>query len=211
MDYSVYLVTDRSLATAPTLEAAVDAAISGGVTLVQLREKNASSLEFFEIAQRVKEVTDRHGIPLIVNDRLDIAQSVDAAGVHVGQDDLPLSVVRRILGPDKIVGVSVGSLAEATIAERDGADYLGVGAMYPTDTKDDADLVSFDELRRIRAATSLPIVVIGGIDARRAADFAGIALDGFAVVSAILARPDIHAAALEIKRAYEENIRPGRC
>jgi thiamine-phosphate pyrophosphorylase len=187
IDYSLYLVTDRGLMTTPTLEEAVEQAIDGGCTLVQLREKNASSREFYRSAVSVKKVTDRRGVPLIINDRLDIALASGAAGVHLGQSDLPAAAARRVLGPDKIVGVSASTPAQAEAAQAAGADYLGVGAMFPTGTKTDADIISMEELKKIRAAVSIPIVAIGGINLRTA--------DGFAVVSAILARKDIRAAA----------------
>lgn len=195
IDYSLYLVTDRGLMTTPTLEEAVEQAIDGGCTLVQLREKNASSREFYRSAVSVKKVTDRRGIPLIINDRLDIALASGAAGVHLGQSDLPAAAARRILGPDKIVGVSASTPAQAEAAQAAGADYLGVGAMFPTGTKTDADIISMEELKKIRAAVSIPIVAIGGINLRTAPLFRGTGIDGFAVVSAILARKDIRAAA----------------
>ncbi len=195
IDYSLYLVTDRGLMTTPTLEEAVEQAIDGGCTLVQLREKNASSREFYRSAVSVKKVTDRRGVPLIINDRLDIALASGAAGVHLGQSDLPAAAARRILGPDKIVGVSASTPAQAEAAQAAGADYLGVGAMFPTGTKTDADIISMEELKKIRAAVSIPIVAIGGINLRTAPLFRGTGIDGFAVVSAILARKDIRAAA----------------
>jgi thiamine-phosphate pyrophosphorylase len=195
IDYSLYLVTDRGLMTTPTLEEAVEQAIDGGCTLVQLREKNASSREFYRSAVSVKKVTDRRGVPLIINDRLDIALASGAAGVHLGQSDLPAAAARRVLGPDKIVGVSASTPAQAEAAQAAGADYLGVGAMFPTGTKTDADIISMEELKKIRAAVSIPIVAIGGINLRTAPLFRGTGIDGFAVVSAILARKDIRAAA----------------
>ena len=195
IDYSLYLVTDRGLMTTPTLEEAVEQAIDGGCTLVQLREKNASSREFYRSAVSVKKVTDRRGVPLIINDRLDIALASGAAGVHLGQSDLPAAAARRVLGPDKIVGVSASTPAQAEAAQAAGADYLGVGAMFPTGTKTDADIISMEELKKIRAAVSIPIVAIGGINLRTAPLFRGMGIDGFAVVSAILARKDIRAAA----------------
>ena len=162
IDYTLYLCTDRGLMSTDTLEEAVEQAVRGGCTVVQLREKDCTSLEFYETAQRVRQITDRYQVPLIINDRVDIALAVDADGVHVGQDDLPAKEVRRILGPDKVVGVSAGCVEEAVKAAADGADYLGVGAMYATSTKEDADVTSREELLRIREAVDIPIVVIGG-------------------------------------------------
>ena len=185
-----------------TLEEAVEQAVRGGCTVVQLREKDCTSLEFYETAKKVKEITDRYQVPLIINDRVDIALAVGADGVHVGQDDLPAGEVRRILGPDKIVGVSAGSVAEAVKAEEDGADYLGVGAMYATSTKEDADVTSREELLRIREAVNLPIVVIGGINRSNYRNFKGIGVNGLAVVSAVIAADDIEAAARELSEGF---------
>ena len=149
LDYTLYLCTDRELMSTDTLEEAVEEAILGGVTMVQLREKNCSSKEFYETALRIKKITDTYGLPLLINDRVDIALAVDADGVHVGQSDLPVSVARKILGKDKIIGVSARNVAQAQEAEQNGADYLGVGAMYATGTKKDAKVTSREELLKI--------------------------------------------------------------
>ncbi|ABR36596.1 MULTISPECIES: thiamine phosphate synthase [Clostridium] len=202
IDYSIYLVTDRDLMSTETLEEAVEKAIIGGCTLIQLREKDCSSLDFYNTAVRVKEITDKHNIPLIINDRVDIALAVDAAGVHVGQSDIPAAIVRKVIGNDKILGVSTGSVNEALEAEKNGADYLGVGAMYSTGTKKDADSTSMNELRKIRENVSIPIVVIGGINKDRVKDFKGIGIDGLAIVSAIIAKEDITTAAKELKNEF---------
>jgi len=202
VDYCLYLVTDRSLMSTPTLGQAVEQAIEGGCTLVQLREKDASSLEFYQTAVSVKKITDARHIPLIINDRVDIAMAVDAAGVHVGQSDLPAGVVRRLIGEDKILGVSVTSVSEAVRARDDGADYLGAGAMFATGTKTDAGLVTMDELKRIRSAVSLPVVVIGGINQQTIPLFAGAGIDGVAVVSALIAAKDITRAAEQLKASF---------
>ena len=202
IDYSIYLVTDRDLMSTETLEEAVEKAIIGGCTLIQLREKDCSSLDFYNTAVRVKEITDKHNIPLIINDRVDIALAVDAAGVHVGQSDIPAAIVRKVIGNDKILGVSTGSVNEALEAEKNGADYLGVGAMYSTGTKKDADSTSMDELRKIRENVSIPIVVIGGINKDRVKDFKGIGIDGLAIVSAIIAKEDITTAAKELNNEF---------
>ena len=201
-DYTLYLCTDRELMSTDTLEEAVEQAVRGGCTVVQLREKDCTSLEFYETAKKVKEITDRHQVPLIINDRVDIALAVGADGVHVGQDDLPAKEVRRILGPDKIVGVSAGSVKEAVLAEEDGAVYLGVGAMYATSTKEDALVTSREELLRIREAVDLPIVVIGGINRSNYRNFKGIGVNGLAVVSAVIAADDIEAAARELSEGF---------
>lgn len=195
VNYSLYLVTDRELCSAPSLEKGVERAVRGGCTLVQLREKDMPGGAFLAAARCIKQVTDACGVPLIINDRVDVALAADADGVHVGQDDLPAADVRALIGPDKLLGVSVATAAEAQRAQADGADYLGVGAMFATDTKTDTRPVSMEELAAIRRAVTIPIVVIGGINAATAPQFAGTGIDGLAVVSAILAQPDIEAAA----------------
>lgn len=202
IDYSIYLVTDRDLMSTETLEEAVEQAIIGGCTLVQLREKDCSSLDFYNTAVKVKKITDKYNVPLLINDRVDIALAVDAAGVHVGQSDIPATVVRKIIGEDKIIGVSTGSLEEALRAQKDGADYLGVGAMYATGTKKDANPTSMEELKKIRENISLPIVVIGGINKERIKDFEGMGIDGLAIVSAIIAQKDITEATKELKKRF---------
>ena len=202
LDYTLYLCTDRDLMSTDTIEESVEQAVKGGCTVVQLREKNCSSKEFYELAVRVKEITDRYHVPLIINDRVDIALAVDAAGVHIGQSDLPASVVRNIIGKDKILGVSAARREEALKAVEDGADYLGVGAMFATNTKTDARPVTMEELKGIRAAVSIPIVVIGGINMNTLERFKGTGIDGLAVVSAIIAEKDIEAAARNMYQAF---------
>jgi thiamine-phosphate pyrophosphorylase len=203
-DYSLYLVTDRSLMTTNTLSEAVEQAILGGCTMVQLREKNISSLDFFKLATEIKAVTDSFGVPLIINDRIDIALAVHAAGVHIGQSDIPAAIVREIIGDDMLMGVSASSVSEAIQAQKDGADYLGVGAMFPTGTKTDATIVSIKELQNIRQSVALPIVAIGGINKENAGLFHDMGIDGLAVVSAIIAQPNIRQAASELKRIFLE-------
>ena len=204
IDYSLYLCTDRRLMTSPTIEASAESALRGGTTVIQLREKDCSSREFYELGLRVKKITERYNAPLIINDRVDIALAVGAAGVHVGQGDLPCKVVREIVGPDMIVGVSAATLEEAVRAEQDGADYLGVGAMYATATKTDTRPVSMEELLKIRAAVKIPIVVIGGINKQTLGNFKGTGVNGLAVVSAIVAQLDPEAAARELLRMWKE-------
>jgi len=202
MDYTLYLVTDRELMSTGTLEEAVENAIKGGCTLVQLREKTASSLEFYENALKVKAVTDKYNIPLVINDRVDIAVAIDAAGVHVGQDDLPAHAVRRIIGEGKILGVSANSVESALQAQSDGADYIGVGAVYSTNTKTDAGVITRERLLAVRQAVTVPIVAIGGINLRNAAQLKDTGINGIAVVSAILSQKDIEAAARELKSMF---------
>lgn len=201
-DYTLYLVTDRQLMSCDSLTEAVEQAILGGCTMIQLREKELPSLEFHNQAVAVKQVTERYHIPLIINDRIDIAMAVQAAGVHIGQHDLPAATVRKVIGENMLLGVSASSIAEAIQAQQDGADYLGVGAMFPTGTKTDAESVSMEELQKIRTAVSLPIVVIGGINKGNAGRFKPMGIDGLAVVSAIIAQSDIKAAAAELKDLF---------
>ena len=204
IDYTLYLVTDSELMSTATVEESVELAIQGGVTMVQLREKTASSRFFYETALRVRHITKKYKVPLIINDRVDIALAVDADGVHVGQSDLPADIVRHIIGSDKVLGVSASSLAEAIKARDMGADYLGIGAMYPTETKYDAVIVSIDELQCIRREITLPIVVIGGINEMTIPNFIGTGVDGLAVVSAVLSQTDITAAAGELLHLFKE-------
>ena len=201
-DYSLYLVTDRMLMSTKTLGEAVEQAVIGGCTMVQLREKEISSLDFYVLASEMKKITDRYGIPLIINDRIDIAMAVGAAGVHIGQKDIPADIARKLIGKNMLLGVSTASVAEAVNAAKAGADYLGVGAMFPTGTKTDASHVSMEELGGIRRAVDIPIVVIGGISKENAMLFQPMGIDGLAVVSAVIAQPDIKKSAADLKSLF---------
>ncbi|MFQ8689838.1 MAG: thiamine phosphate synthase [Blautia sp.] len=202
VDYTLYVCTDRGLMSSPTVEESVEQAIQGGCTVVQLREKSCSSREFYEMACKVKEVTDRYGIPLIINDRVDIALAVDAAGVHVGQSDLPATVVRKILGDQKILGVSAATVEEAVRAQQEGADYLGVGAMYTTGTKKDTRNVTRAGLTEICKEIEIPVVAIGGINKENARELRGTGISGLAVVSAVVAQKNVAAAARELREIF---------
>lgn len=199
VDYSLYLVTDRELLGERDLEDCIELAIQGGVTLVQLREKSVSTLKFLQLAIKVKEITSHYHIPLIINDRLDIAMAVDADGLHVGQDDLPMLKARELF-PNKIIGVSVSTLAEALIAQQQGADYLGVGAVFSTTTKTDAPEVSLDQLALIKKSVTIPVVAIGGINRTNLQQVMATGVDGVSVVSAILAQEDILKAATQLQK-----------
>ncbi len=201
-DYSLYLVTDRMLMSTKTLGEAVEQAVIGGCTMVQIREKEILSLDFYVLASEMKKITDRYGIPLIINDRIDIAMAVGAAGVHIGQKDIPADIARKVIGKEMLLGVSAVSAAEAVNAAKAGADYLGVGAMFPTGTKPDAGFVSMEELGRIRKAVDIPIVVIGGISKENAMLFQPMGIDGLAVVSAVIAQPDIKKSAADLKSLF---------
>ncbi len=203
IDYTLYLVTDRRLMSCDTIERSVELGVAGGASVVQLREKDISSREFYETALRVHEVTRAAGVPLIINDRLDICMAVDAEGVHLGQSDIPCKEARRILGEDKIIGVSAALPEEAAQAQADGADYLGVGAAFPTSTKTNTRSVTPDIIRKIRAAVTIPFVVIGGVNSDNIKSLYGLGINGAAVVSAIVSQPDITAAAREMRKAAE--------
>lgn len=199
VDYTLYICTDSGLMSAKTVEGSVEAAVKGGATVIQLREKNASSRELYEQALRVKAVTERYGVPLIINDRIDIALAVDADGVHLGQSDMPCDIARRILGKDKIIGITAPTPESAVKAQTDGADYLGVGAMFATATKADAKANTKENLAAVRAAVDIPIVIIGGIKRTNVLQFAGMGVNGAAVISDIIAAPDTEGAAREMK------------
>jgi len=181
----------------------VDQAIGGGVTLVQLREKTATSRDFYELALRVKAVTDGHNVPLIINDRLDIALAVDADGLHIGQEDLPVAVARRLLGPDKILGATAATVKDAVAAQAAGADYLGSGAVYPTSTKQGKALLPLTTLSQIKQAVHIPVVAIGGISADNIGPVRQSGVDGVAVVSSIMNSPDPASTAKEMKRIWQ--------
>jgi len=189
--------------TAASIEDCVERAVVGGCTVVQLREKDAPSGEFYRTALRVREIATRLGVPLIINDRADIALAAGADGLHIGQDDLPYEAAREIMGENAIVGASVSSLEQALDAAMRGADYLGVGAFFATDTKTDATLMTMDELRLIREQVSIPLVAIGGVNKTTIPQFAGSGLDGIAVVSAVVSQPDETAAARELRALFE--------
>jgi thiamine-phosphate pyrophosphorylase len=199
-DLLLYLCTDRVLSLGRPISDTVEAAIEGGVTMVQLREKDAATGEFFRLAKAVQLVTKKHHIPLVINDRLDIALAVGAEGLHIGQSDLPLAEARRLAGNSMFIGMSVSSVEEALAAEKDGADYLGIGAVYPTGSKADAgEAIGLKELAGICAAVKIPSVGIGGINAKNAAAVIQAGASGIAVISAILSQPDIQKASRELR------------
>ena len=198
---TLYAVTDRTWVEDTTLMNQVKEALEGGITFLQLREKHLSKEEFIKEAREMKELSKEYKVPFVINDNIEVALAVDA-GVHIGQDDMSVEEARKLLGEDKIIGVSAHNVEEAIKAQKGGADYLGVGAMFPTGTKTDADSVSMEELQKIRVAVSLPIVVIGGINKGNAGRFKPMGIDGLAVVSAIIAQSDIKAAAAELKDLF---------
>lgn len=204
IDYSLYLVTDRSLLKGRKLTKVIEEAIKGGVSLVQLREKSASSLEFYEIAKEVKEVTDKYNVPLIINDRIDIALAVDASGVHLGQSDIHCSVARKILPKGKIIGVSAHNLKEAEKAVMFGADYLGCGAVFNTSTKKDVTTLSYEELKKITSNIKIPVVAIGGINENNISNLKNSGINGVAVVSSIIGKEDVKKASEDLKEIVKK-------
>lgn len=193
IDYSIYLVTDEACLHGRPLLKCVEEALAAGVTLVQYRAKAADGGVLYAEACKLKELCDKYSVPLIINDRLDIALAVGAAGVHLGQDDLPCAVARRLLGEDFIIGVSAHNPAEAVQAVSEGADYLGCGAVFGTATKHDVAKLGLENLRAIRKAVAVPMVGIGGITADNYAEVLATGADGAAIVSGILAQDDIGA------------------
>lgn len=205
-DLLLYAVTDRSWLGGRTLYQDVEAAIKGGATFIQLREKNLDEAHFLEEAKEIKELCKKYQVPFVINDNVDIALAIDADGVHVGQSDMEAGAVREKLGPDKIIGVSAQTVEQALLAEQKGADYLGVGAVFPTGSKDDAVEVSHETLKAICEAVKIPVIAIGGISTGNVMELSGSGICGIAVISAIFAKPDIEAAAKELKEQTEKML-----
>ena len=193
LDYRVYLVTDTVYFNDDNIWNKMEAALRGGVTLVQYRDKTQESRILYERALKMKALCDKYNVPMLVDDRADIAFAVGAAGVHVGQSDLPAEVARRMLGADAIIGVSAHNAEEALAAEAAGADYLGCGAVYPTGTKKDTSVIGVEGLKAIRAVTKMPFVGIGGVTLANYSDVLNAGADGAAIVSAILSADDIES------------------
>ena len=204
IDYTLYLCTDRNLMKTETLAETVEQAILGGCSVVQLREKECDTKEFFQLAKGIKQVTDKYNIPLIINDRIDIMLAVDAAGVHLGQEDMPVKEARRIIGENKIIGVSAHNLEEAQKAWEEGADYLGVGAIFGTKTKKNTVDTSIETLKEICHTVKIPVVAIGGIGLSNIYQLNGSGISGVAVVSAIMAAENVKEVAAELVRKIGE-------
>lgn len=185
INLSLYLVTDKSDDVEKFLNT-IEEAIKGGVTVVQIREKTAETLDFYNLALKVKEITSKYDVPLIINDRVDVALAIDADGVHVGQSDMPCDVTRKLIGADKILGVSAATIDEAKKAQNDGADYIGTGAVFPTSTKDDAPKITKQDLKEIVESIDIPVVAIGGISKDNAHELIDTGIAGLSVVSAIM-------------------------
>lgn len=199
-DYSLYLITDRNALEEKELLESIESAVKGGVTLVQLREKNITAYLYFSLALKVKELLRKYRIPLIINDRVDIALAVDAEGVHLGPEDLPIPSARAIMGPDKIIGASANCIEEAVAFQNQGADYLGVGALFPTNTKNNTEHVTLEQLKVIKEAVNIPVVGIGGINIKNAASVKATGVDGIAAASAIFGNDNVAEAAYNLYR-----------
>jgi len=205
-DLSLYLVTDRGLTKNRPLEAIIKEAIEGGVSMVQIREKDCSSLDFYQLALRIKSLLAPYQIPLIINDRVDIALAVDADGLHIGQSDLPYSVARNLLGKDKIIGLSVENLQQAKEANALDVDYIGLSPVFYTDTKNDiAPTLGLEGIKEIAKISKHRMVGIGGINTSNASDIVSSGAEGVAVVSAILSHSDPKKAAMELKKYVSKN------
>ncbi|MEJ8554135.1 thiamine phosphate synthase [Tepidibacter sp. Z1-5] len=191
-DYGLYIVTDSNILDGRDFYECIEDALRGGVKTIQLREKYATGAEFLQKAIKLRKLTKKYNAMFIVNDRVDIAMISNADGIHVGQSDIPVSYVKSIVGNDMVVGVSVSNVEEAKTAKLNGADYIGVGAMFNTTTKSDAKSVSIEELKNIRKKVGIPIVVIGGIQLDNIASLIACDVQGYAVISAILGKDNIH-------------------
>lgn len=202
----LYAVTDRHWLGDETLYDQVKKALDGGATFVQLREKNLDRADFLAEALEIQKLCREYGVPFVINDEVSIAKDIDADGVHVGQSDMEAMDVRKILGPDKILGVSTQTVEQAMIAEKHGADYLGVGAVFATGSKDDADDVSHETLKAICEAVSIPVIAIGGITKDNIFELAGSGICGVAVISAIFGQKDIKKATEELKVSVENML-----
>lgn len=202
----LYAVTDRHWLGDRTLYDVVRESLDGGVTFLQLREKDLDNEHFYEEAVKLQAMAKEYNVPFVVNDNVDIAVKMNADGVHVGQHDMEAGDVRALIGPDKILGVSAQTVEQALLAEKRGADYLGVGAVFPTGSKDDADDVSYDTLKAICEAVSIPVVAIGGITKDNTPELAGSGICGIAVISAIYGQPNIYEATTALKKVTEEMV-----
>jgi len=203
----LYAVTDRKWLGGNSFRDQVEACIKGGVTFVQLREKNIPFEEYVQLGKEIRQVTNQYHIPFVINDEVEVAIACGADGVHVGQQDMEAGNVRRKIGEERILGVSVQTASQALLAQEQGADYLGVGAIFSTATKTDADAVSFETLKEICSAVSIPVVAIGGISKETILKLKGSGIDGVAVVSAIFAQEDICKASRELRTLSEEAVK----
>ncbi|MFA5696474.1 MAG: thiamine phosphate synthase [Bacilli bacterium] len=205
IDYSLYLCIDSNINKDYDIEECVRQAIIGGATIVQVREKTKNTDEFYLIAKKIKRMTDNYNVPLIINDNIDVALKINAAGIHIGQDDISCLEARKTLGQNKIIGVTVTTLEEAKIAIEQGATYLGVGAIYKSKTKPDAKIVSQEEFNKIVNYCKIPIVVIGGINENTIPNFKDYNISGYAMIRPILAKENIIESTKKIKNIILSN------
>lgn len=203
----LYAVTDSSWLNGRSLAQDVEDVLKAGATFIQLREKNADYDQMLKLAKEIKALTDKYHVPFVIDDNIDVAVAVDADGVHVGQSDTEAKKAREILGENKIVGVSAGNLKEAIEAEKNGADYIGIGAMFPTDTKKDHTDITFEQAKEITEAVNIPVVAIGGINKNNILQLKGTGVDGVAVISAIFAQDDRYKAAKELLALSKEIVK----
>ncbi len=203
----LYAVTDSSWLNGRSLAQDVEDVLKAGATFIQLREKNADYDQMLKLAKEIKALTDKYHVPFVIDDNIDVAVAVDADGVHVGQSDTEAKKAREILGENKIVGVSAGNLKEALEAEKNGADYIGIGAMFPTDTKKDHTDITFEEAKKITESVNIPVVAIGGINKNNILQLKGTGVDGVAVISAIFAQDDRYKAAKELLELSKEIVK----
>ena len=203
----LYAVTDSSWLNGRSLAQDVEDVLKAGATFIQLREKNADYDQMLKLAKEIKALTDKYHVPFVIDDNIDVAIAVDADGVHVGQSDTEAKKAREILGENKIVGVSAGNLKEAIEAEKNGADYIGIGAMFPTDTKKDHTDITFEQAKEITEAVNIPVVAIGGINKNNIIQLKGTGVDGVAVISAIFAQDDRYKAAKELLALSKEIVK----
>lgn len=206
-DLLLYAVTDRSWLGGKTLAEQVEESLRGGATMIQLREKDLDAESFYEEALVIKELCRRYEVPFLIDDNVELAVKVGADGIHVGQHDMEASSVRKLIGDKMILGVSAQTVEQAKLAEKNGADYLGVGAVFPTTTKDDASAVDYNTLKAICSAVNIPVVAIGGINETNILKLSGSGICGVAVVSAIYAQKDIEAAAKNLSKLSAQMVK----
>lgn len=203
----LYAITDRAWLGEKSLEEQVEEALKGGASFLQLREKNLSLKEFLDQAKKIKKITDKYDIPFVINDNLEVALQVDADGIHIGQGDMNARKARKLIGQDKILGVSADTVESAKLAEENGADYLGVGAVFKTHTKEDVNLISMDTIKEICRSVSIPVVAIGGIDERTILQLKASGVDGVCCISAIFAKEDIYRSTKNLYKLAKKIVK----
>jgi thiamine-phosphate pyrophosphorylase len=206
MDLSLYVVTDEKIGLGRSHIFLAEEALKGGATVIQLRDKGKITRELYDLGLKIRKITRRYNALFIVNDRLDIALGVEADGVHLGMDDLPISVARKIAGENFIIGASVTSLEEAILAEKEGADYISAQSIFPTSSKDNVGVIGLDGLKEIVKVSSLPVIAIGGITLENVEEVLKCGIKGVAVISAVVSKEDVKKAALELKEIIRRYV-----